>query len=169
MASRRKSRELALQMLFQWEVGKHTPAHVVATFLKPKEVEAPENTFARELFQGTVDQISALDPMLSRHASHWRLERMAAVDRNIIRLALFEMLHHPQTGHAVIINEALEIARRFSGEESAQFVNGVLDAIRKAIPAPSGTAAEKSVPASTNSSTHIKPTRRHGKSRKKQE
>ena len=92
MASRRKSRELALQMLFQWEVGQHTPAHVVATFLKPKEVDASENTFARELFQGTVDQIPALDPMLRQHASNWSLERMAAVDRNVIRLALFEML-----------------------------------------------------------------------------
>lgn len=131
-------------MLFQWEVGKHTPAHVVATFLKPKEADAPENTFARNLFQGTVDQISALDPMLRQHASHWRLERMAAVDRNVIRLALFEMLHHPQTAHAVIINEALDIARRFSGEESAQFVNGVLDAIRKAIPAQGEEANSKS-------------------------
>jgi N utilization substance protein B len=134
MASRRKSRELALQMLFQWEVGKHTPAHVMATFLKPKELDGPENTFARDLFQGTVNQVSALDPMLRHHASNWRLERMAAVDRNIIRLALYEMLHHRQTAPAVIINEALDIARRFSGEESAQFVNGVLDAMRKAIP-----------------------------------
>lgn len=131
-------------MLFQWEVGKHTPAHVVATFLKPKEADAPENTFARNLFQGTVDQISALDPMLRQHASHWRPERMAAVDRNVIRLALFEMLHHPQTAHAVIINEALDIARRFSGEESAQFVNGVLDAIRRALPAQGGEANSKS-------------------------
>lgn len=130
-------------MLFQWEVGQHTPAHVVATFLKPKEADAPENTFARNLFQGTVDQIPALDPMLRQHASHWRLERMAAVDRNVIRLALFEMLHHPQTAHAVIINEALDIARRFSGEESAQFVNGVLDAIRKAIPAQGEEANSK--------------------------
>lgn len=131
-------------MLFQWEVGQHSPAHVVATFLKPKEADAPENTFARNLFQGTVDQISALDPMLRQHASHWRLERMAAVDRNVIRLALFEMLHHRQTAHAVIINEALDIARRFSGEESAQFVNGVLDAIRKAIPAQGEEANSKS-------------------------
>lgn len=167
MASRRKSRELALQMLFQWEVGKHSPAHVVATFLKPKETDAPENTFARELFQGTVDQISALDPMLSRHASHWRLERMAAVDRNIIRLALFEMLHHPQTAHAVIINEALDIARRFSGEESAQFVNGVLDAIRKAIPAPGEEAGSKPRAAAAKSAPARKQSRRPGKNRQK--
>jgi N utilization substance protein B len=138
MASRRKSRELALQMLFQWEVGQHSPDHVVATFLKPKEVDAPENTFARELFQGTVNQIPALDPMLRKHASHWSLERMSAVDRNVIRLALFEMLHHTETAPAVVINEALDIARRFSGDKSAHFVNGVLDAIRKKIPAQGG-------------------------------
>jgi len=122
-------------MLFQWEVGQHTTAHVVATFLKPKEVDAPENTFARELFQGTVDEVPKLDPMLRQHASNWSLERMAAVDRNVIRLALFEMLHHTETSPSVIINEALDIARRFSGEKSAHFVNGVLDAIRKTIPA----------------------------------
>ncbi len=133
MASRRKSRELALQMLFQWEVGKHSPAHVVSTFLKPKEIDVPENTFARDLFQGTVKEIPVLDPVLREHAKNWRLERMAAVDRNVLRLALFEMLHYSQTPHAVIINEALEIARRFSGEESAEFVNGILDAARKAI------------------------------------
>jgi transcription antitermination protein NusB len=165
MASRRKSRELALQMLFQWEVGKHSPAHVVATFLKPKEVDAPENTFARELFLGTVDQISALDPLLSKHASNWRLERMAAVDRNLIRLALFEMLHHPQTAPAVIINEALDIARRFSGEESAQFVNGVLDAIRKA--EPSMVRETNSKPrAAAKSSQRRKKSHRSGKSRR---
>lgn len=165
MASRRKSRELALQMLFQWEVGKHTPAHVVATFLKPKEAEAPENTFARELFQGTVDEISALDPMLRQHASHWRLERMAAVDRNLIRLALFEMLHHPQTAHAVIINEALDIARRFSGEESAQFVNGVLDAIRKSIPSRPEKGETKPPAPAVKSPPAKKQNRRPGKNR----
>lgn len=133
MASRRKSRELALQMLFQWEMGKHSPAHVVTTFLEPKEIDAAENTFARDLFQGTVQEIPALDPVLREHAKNWKLERMAAVDRNVLRLALFEMLHHPQTPPAVIINEALEIARRFSGEESAEFVNGILDAVRKAM------------------------------------
>jgi len=167
MASRRKSRELALQMLFQWEVGKHTPAHVVATFLKPKEIDAPENTFARELFLGTVDQVAALDPMLSKHASNWRLERMAAVDRNLIRLALYEMLHHPQTAPAVIINEALDIARRFSGEESAQFVNGVLDAIRKAIPAQTEKAEAKPHPPHVKSSPARKPSHRPNKKRKK--
>ena len=78
-----------------------------------------------------MEEVSALDPLIAEHAEHWRLERMAAIDRNILRLALYEILHYPETPAAVAINEALEIARRFSGEESVEFVNGVLDAIRK--------------------------------------
>lgn len=140
MASRRKSRELALQMLFQWEVGKHSTAHVIATFLNPKEAEGTVNSFARDLFQGTVDEIPALDPKLRETAKNWRLERMGAIDRNVLRLALFELIHYPQTPPAVVINEALEIARRFSGEESAEFVNGILDAVRKVLPIEGATA-----------------------------
>ena len=135
MASRRKSRELALQMLFQWEVGKHPPANVLLTFLDPEKKDAPAESFARRLFEGAVGEVLTLDAMLREHSKNWRLERMAAVDRNVLRLALFELLHHPETPPAVVINEALEIARRFSGEDSAEFVNGVLDAVRKALPA----------------------------------
>jgi len=127
-------------MLFQWEVGKHSPAHVVATFLDPQKVDTPAVSFARRLFEGTIDNASTLDPMLSEHAKNWRIERMAAVDRNVLRVALFELLHHPETPPAVVINEALEIARRFSGEDSAEFVNGVLDAILKALPAATPTS-----------------------------
>jgi transcription antitermination protein NusB len=132
MASRRKARELALQMLFQWELGEHTPEHVISTFLHSQRVEPEEETFARSLFEGTVSEVSSLDRMIQEHAEHWRLERMAAVDRNVIRLALHELLHYAATPHPVVINEALELARRFSSADSVEFVNGVLDAIRKA-------------------------------------
>ena len=155
MASRRKSRELALQMLFQWEVGKHSTAHVIATFLNPKEAEGKVNSFARDLFEGTVDEIPALDPKLRETAKNWRLERMGAIDRNVLRLALFELIHYPQTPPAVIINEALEIARRFSGEESAEFVNGILDAVRKTLPA-AGTMLEANPPESPAQNTTSK-------------
>src|SRR6516225_5297493 len=131
MASRRKARELALQMLFQWELGEHTPQHVIATFLRWQRTDPEEESFARSLFEGTVSEVGSLDPMIQEHAEHWRLERMAAVDRNVIRLALYELLHCA-TPPPVIINEALELARRFSTEDSVEFVNGVLDAIRKA-------------------------------------
>jgi transcription antitermination protein NusB len=166
MASRRKSRELALQMLFQWEVGKHSPAHVLATFLDPEEIDKPVNLFARSLFQGTVDDISTLDPMLSGHAKNWRLERMAAVDRNVLRLALFEMLHHPETPAAVVIDEALEIARRFSGEDSAEFVNGVLDGVHKALPATRKTAGVSPHEVADKNSSSKKRNQRPKRSRK---
>jgi len=145
MASRRKSRELAVQMLYQWEVGKDSPHEVVATFIGAQKKDAPAESFARSLFEGTVEDISPIDQLLREHAEHWRLERMAAIDRNVLRLALFELRHHPETPAAVVINEALEIARRFSGEGSAEFVNGVLDAVRKALPP--ARATEESSPA----------------------
>jgi N utilization substance protein B len=134
MASRRKARELALQMLFQWEQGKHAPAHVVSTFLSAQNIDTESEAFALALFEGTIGEVEELDRRIGGQAEHWRLERMAAVDRNLLRLALFELLHYPETPPAVVINEALEIARRFSDKDSVDFVNGVLDAIRKGLP-----------------------------------
>jgi N utilization substance protein B len=119
-------------MLFQWEQGRHPPAHVLASFLKPRKLDADVEEFARELFEGTIAEVANLDQLVRKHAEHWRLERMAAVDRNILRLALFELLHRPDTPPAAVINEALEIARRYSDRDSVEFVNGVLDALRKA-------------------------------------
>lgn len=134
MASRRKARELALQMLFQWEQGKHSSRHVIDSFLTPLHAEPVVEGFARELFEGTVAEAGTLDQRLGGHAENWRVERMAAVDRNILRLAVYELLHHPETPPAVVINEAIEIARRFSDKDSVNFVNGVLDAVRKSLP-----------------------------------
>jgi transcription antitermination protein NusB len=134
MGSRTKSRELAVQMLYQWEVGKHPAPYVLQTFLVGRRLAPDVAAFAQALFEGTVEEVSALDALISKRAENWRMERMAAIDRNILRMALYEMLHYPETPHAVAINEALEIARRFSGEESVEFVNGVLDAARKALP-----------------------------------
>jgi len=134
MASRRKSRELAVQMLYQWDIGKHSPHEVLSTSIAAEKRDQPAEKFARQLFEGTVEDVSAIDALLREHAENWKLERMAAIDRNVLRLALFELRHHPETPAAVVINEALEIARRFSGHDSAEFVNGVLDAVRKALP-----------------------------------
>ena len=136
MGSRRKARELTLQMLFQWEVGHHSPEHVLSTFLAKQKIDTDVGSFARALFEGAVREAPELDRLVRAHAEHWRLERMAAVDRNVLRVALYELLHYPETPPAVVINEALEIARRFSGEDSVEFVNGVLDGIRKKLPAP---------------------------------
>ena len=118
-------------MLFQWEQGKHPPQHVIYSFLGPLKLDPQVEQFARDLFEGTVAEVEVLDQRLREHAENWRLERMAAVDRNLLRLALYELLHYSETAPAVVINEAIEIARRFSGKDSMNFVNGVLDAIRK--------------------------------------
>lgn len=134
MGSRTKSRELALQMLFQWEVGKHAPPYVLQTFLQGRNLAPDVDQFARSLFEGTVLEVSTLDRIIANHAEHWRTERMAAIDRNILRMALHEILHHPETPGTVVINEALELARRFASEDSVEFVNGVLDAIWKSLP-----------------------------------
>ncbi|MGH9352840.1 MAG: transcription antitermination factor NusB [Terriglobia bacterium] len=138
MPSRRKARELALQMLFQWDMGQHPPAEVLSTFLEPRKLDPDTAAFARLLFEGAVKEVGALDSLARAHAQHWRMERMAAVDRNIIRLALYELFHVPENPPAVVINEALELARRFSSVDSVDFVNGVLDAVRKAAPASGG-------------------------------
>ncbi len=120
-------------MLFQCELGRHTPEHVLSTFLRAQKADPEVLSFARELFEGTLADIPSLDRLIGDQAANWRLERMAAVDRNLLRLALYELLHHPETPPAVVIDEALEIARRFSGDESVEFVNGVLDGIRKSL------------------------------------
>jgi transcription antitermination protein NusB len=134
MASRRKSREYAMQMLYQWDVGGHSPAQVQASFFLGKKVDPELERFARELFEGAVKHREVLDGLMREQAHNWRPERMAAVDRNILRLAIYELLHHPEVPAAAVIDEALEIARRFSGKDSVEFVNGVLDGIRKSLP-----------------------------------
>ena len=135
MPSRRKSREYAMQMLYQWELGGNTPEQVGASFFLERKGASEVESFARGLFLGTVSDIDRLDQLVRAHAENWRLERMAAVDRSILRLAVYELLHSPETPPHAVINEALEIARRFSGEGSVEFVNGILDAILKTLPA----------------------------------
>lgn len=135
MPSRRKSREFAMQMLYQWELGGNTPEQVGASFFQERKADPEVEAFARSLFRGTVDNRPQLDQLISTHAANWRLERMAAVDRSILRLAAYELLHEPETPPRAVINEALEIARRFSGQDSIEFVNGILDSILKTLPA----------------------------------
>ena len=132
MGTRRKSRELALQMLFQSDMGKQDAAQVRATFWAENAgASADVRGFADDLFRVAIDRSPQIDELIERHAEHWRMERMAAVDRNLLRGAVAELLAYPETPRAVVINEALEIARKFSSPESVHFVNGVLDSIGK--------------------------------------
>lgn len=97
------------------------------------DAEAPPEvrTFAERLARGTVEHREQIDPILVQSLEHWRLERLAIVDRNILRLAVYEFLHEPETPPIVVIDEAIEVARKFGGEDSWQFANGILDAVRK--------------------------------------
>lgn len=132
MGTRRKSRELALQMLFQADMGKQEPDHVRRTFWAEHGTASDEvRGFANDIFRVAKDRSDEIDKLIERHAEHWRMERMAAVDRNLLRAAVAELLAYPETPRAVVINEALEIARKFSSPESVQFVNGVLDSVGK--------------------------------------
>jgi N utilization substance protein B len=134
MGTRRKSRELTMQMLFQGDLGKQTPEEVRGLFWSSRDdVDAETRGFAEDLYRVAEARRAEIDGLIEAHAQNWRLERMAAVDRNLLRTAVAEMLGYPSTPAAIIINESLEIARRFAAPESVQFLNGVLDAIARAV------------------------------------
>src|SRR6266478_4694684 len=133
MGSRRKARECALQMLFAADFADALPEEVLRTYweeLDDSETEETAREFATRLAAGTLSHLEVLDERIRSRAEHWRIPRMAIVDRNILRLAVYEFLYEP-TPRTVAINEALEIARRFSTYEATQFINGILDAIKR--------------------------------------
>jgi transcription antitermination protein NusB len=130
--TRRKSREMAMQMLFQGDLGKQTAEQVGKTFwLAREESDAETRGFAEDLYRVATAHAVEIDELIVRYAVNWRLERMPGVDRNVLRLAAAEMLGFKGTPFPIIINEALEIARRYSAPESVSFLNGVLDAMAK--------------------------------------
>jgi len=142
MGTRRKSRELALQMLFQADLGQQASDEVRKTFWSGRgEVSDEVQGFANDIFRVAQDRSEEINQLIQGHADNWRVDRMAAVDRNIIRSAVAELLGFPKTPRAVVINEAIEIARKFSAPESAQFINGVLDSIGKDIESRASGAA----------------------------
>lgn len=132
MSSRRRARELALQLLFQQDLNQFTPDEILEVFWQVNPADPENRKFAEFLFRNAFDNRAQIDDLIRKHAEHWRLERMAAVDRNILRMAVSEFLYG-ETPQIVVIDEAIEIARRFSTKESTQFVNGILDAIREEI------------------------------------
>jgi N utilization substance protein B len=134
--SRHRAREAAIQMLYQWEVGR-LPIHDVRQTFWSHVDDAPMTeelrAFAGALASGTAERVSEIDPLITDAAEHWRIERMNVLDRLILRLAVYEFLHQPETPAKVIINEALELARSFSADDSVRFINGILDAIRRTL------------------------------------
>lgn len=131
MGARRKARELALQMLFQYDMAGNAPDMIIATFEDLQKSKPNTREFATKIFRGTVEHMPAIDDMIQAQAENWRLSRMAVVDRNIIRMSVYEFLHEAGTPKLVVIDEAVEIAKRFSTEKSSQFINGILDGILK--------------------------------------
>jgi N utilization substance protein B len=148
MPSRRKSRRHALQILFQLDLTPQPVEQAIRAFydsLYPElEPTRPEpDPFAEKLVRGVQERRKEIDELIERHAHNWRLERMPVVDRNVMRLAIFEMMGL-RTAPAIAINEALELARKFSGEESVPFINGVLDAVRQELEESGAIVREKS-------------------------
>jgi len=133
---RHHAREAAVQMLYQWEIGRQSIPEVTQSYWTsglPDHSALPDDLrqFATMLTHGVVSSLGEIDPMLAEAAVNWRLERMAVMDRIVLRLAVYELLRQPETPARVIINEALELARTFSSDEAVPFVNGVLDSIRR--------------------------------------
>jgi len=130
MSLRHKSREYALQMLFQWEMGKQEPAKIENGFWANARAQKSTREFANQLFENAAARTAELDPIISTHAQNWRIERISAIDRAILRLAICE-LRTSGTPAKVVLNEAVELAKKFSSEEAAGFINGILDAVVK--------------------------------------
>jgi len=131
MGTRRKAREYALQMLFQWDVTRDQIEPIAASFWENHDESEAVVEFANLLVTRTIEHVEQIDGLIQKHAEHWRLDRMAIVDRNLLRMATQEFIYDKETPKSVVINEAIEIARRYSAQESPQFINGILDSIRK--------------------------------------
>src|SRR5215510_15166749 len=132
MGARRKARECALQMLFSYDVARPSIEELIETYWGEMAEAADEvREFANDLVTGTVTNLVEIDERIRLRTEHWRIPRMAIVDRNLLRMAVYEFVYQPTTPKTVAINEALEIARRFSTHEATQFINGILDAIKR--------------------------------------
>ena len=156
MGNRRKARECALQMLFAIDVTKTSESALTRDFwneLSDAEFDDASRDFASNLAVGTIQRLKVIDDRIRTRAEHWRIERMAIVDRNVLRLAVNEFLFE-DTPHTVVINEALEIARRFSTYEATQFINGILDAIKQDIEKETGKTDEKQDAPKVNEKTN---------------
>lgn len=130
VATRRRARELALQLLYQVDFSGELREGNAETFLQAQKLNAPVKDFCLNLVRGVWEQKKEIDDLIEKYAEHWRPARMAAVDRNILRLASYELLFCPDIPEKVAINEALELAKKFSSENSSAFINAILDKIR---------------------------------------
>ena len=131
MGVRRRGREYALQMLYAMDLSGYLPDQVFAGFYAIQDLNRDAFYYARRLVDGVHSHLDEIDTALARYAEHWKIHRMAAVDRNLLRLGLYELMFVREIPFPIIINEALEIVKEFSDQEGTQFLNGILDAARK--------------------------------------
>lgn len=131
MGTRRRARELALQLLYQYELTAASPEEMQDGFEEWQNAGESVRSFADQLLRGTLARLADVDRELGRQTTHWRLERLAAVDRNILRLAMFELMFESETPPPVVIDEAIELAKKYGAKDSGRFVNGVLDGFLK--------------------------------------
>jgi N utilization substance protein B len=130
MSLRSKSREFAMQMIFQWDSNQQTPARLEAKFWKSAKAADTTRAFANRLLEGTIKELAVLDPIITKHADNWKFERLSSIDRAILRLGVYE-LRFSDTPFKVVMNECVELAKKFSSEDAGGFVNGILDAVHK--------------------------------------
>lgn len=154
MGQRRKARESALQILYQLEFDETDAGEAQESFWRKRKAPVATKDYCRRLVDGISSHRDEIDEAIESISQHWRVARMALIDRNILRLAAFELLHAGSIAPAIVINEAIEIAKRYSGPEAATFVNGILDALRKKIQ--TGANPEREV-------KHARKDRREGK------
>ena len=121
-----------MQMLFQWDMSRQDPANLEAKFWRTAKAADNTRAFANKLFEGAAKYADELDALIVQHAQNWRLERMAIIDRAVLRLAIYE-LRIAETPPKVILNEAVDLAKKFSSEDAGAFVNGILDAVNKTL------------------------------------
>ena len=131
MGQRRKAREDTLRILFRLEFENKQIKKTLNQYWKSKKASEEIKEYSTWLVNGVISDQAKIDNIIQQVSEHWRISRMALVDRNILRMAVFELLYEEKIAPAIVINEAIEIAKKYSGEEAATFVNGILDAIRK--------------------------------------
>jgi N utilization substance protein B len=131
MGRRRKAREETLRILYRLEFDNRQPEETLSQYWENKKTNQATREYSTWLVNGIISHHKKIDTIIQNASEHWRLSRMALIDRNILRMAVFELLYEENIEPAVVINEAIEIAKAYSGNEAAAFVNGILDAIRK--------------------------------------
>ena len=133
MGTRRKSRELALQALYQWNITRQDPFHILDQLKANFSPTDGKDEFAEEIVVGVLEHYSHIDQLIEKYSEHWRLDRISIIDHNILRMAIFELLFREDIPPKVTLNEAIDLGKRFGSEDSSGFINGILDRIQKEV------------------------------------